>query len=297
MSLPKLDARLCFLATVLVLASSCQRGPGDFHEVKRIHEKVTKAELEQFFRIIDALPDKKLPELPPVLRPLPNWNPERTLPVSELANEEKKALESAWKVDSLTRVLKRNKDLQRALQSEQMTLKQFIGLTLAIGAACSRSQLRANQNLNDVIARGREVLDETPQIQKDDRNFAQLSREARFTVLRRAGWLTRIDRANRLKDVPPENIALVRAHAKQLDKILPKQFLENPLDTVADLLEERGMPFEELDSSGRDDKISWGPEDNPIIGTDKPDVVANRPNSAIGRSPVSTGKTTSPPTP
>jgi len=263
---------LSFLtALVLLVPSGCQRSPVQFREVKRIHEKVTEAEMQQFLRIVDSLPGKELPELPPVYRPLPNWRSERTLPVNELVNEEKKLLDEAWDVETLTRKLKRNRPLRRVLRREQLTLKQFAGLFLTIAAARSRSQLRDDQDLDQILSRGRSEIAE---LQKDDRPFSQLSREARFAVLRRAGWLTRVDRANRLKDVPPENVALVKKHAEQLDEILPAQFLENPLDSIADLLEERGMPFEELESSGRDDRITWGPEDDPLIGNDPPDAPA-----------------------
>lgn len=253
-----------FLVLALASLAGCSKQSIEFREVKRVHDKVTEAELSRFLRIVDSLPDKKLPDFPPVYRPLPNWAPERTLPVNELAKEEQELLDEAWDVDALARHLKGNRHLERAVRREQLTLEQFVGLMLAIGAARSRSRLRKDQDLQTAIKHGEAV---TAQLEKDNRKFANLSREARYAVLRRAGSITRVHRAALLKEVPPENIALVKSHAERLDKVLPDYFHVNPLDSIADLLEEQGMPFEELPSSGRDAEITWGPDDNPLLGT------------------------------
>jgi hypothetical protein len=252
---------------LLLLAASligCGRPGLEFREVKRVHDKVTEAELKRFLRIVDSLPDKKLPDFPPVYRPLPNWAPARTLPVNELAKEERELLDEAWDVDALARSLKTNRHLEQAVRNEQLTMQQFAGLMLSIGAARSRCFLRKDQDLDAVVKRGREAA---VQLEKDNRKYANLGREARFTVLRRAGWITRVHRATLLKEVPPENVALVKAHAAQLDAVLPEYFRVNPLDAIADLLEERGMPFEEPPGSVRDDELTWGPDDNPLVGT------------------------------
>lgn len=261
--------KLVSLLSILLCLTSCQRATIEYREVKGIHEKVTESELKQFLRIVDSLPDKKLPVLPAVLRPLPSWSSERTLPVNELVNEEKKLLDQSWDVEYLAGQLKRNRALERALNREGMTTEQFVGLTLALGSAVSRSKIREDQDLDDIVKKGRQIV---TQLGKDDRTFAKLSRDASYTALRRAGWLTRMDRAKRLQEVPPENIALVKNHADALAKVLPPYFLENPLDAVTDLLEERGMPFEELPGSGVDSEITWS-RDDAEIGFDEPEKV------------------------
>ena len=253
--------------TILFLLAACLAGCGraelDFREIKRVHDKVTDDELQRFLRIVDSLPEKKLPDFPPVYRPLPNWAPARTLPVNELAKEERELLDEGWDVEALARSLKTDRYLEQAVRNEQLTLKQFAGLLLSLGAARSHSILRKDQDLDAVIKRGR---DAALRLEKDNRKFANLGREVRFTVLRRAGWITRVHRATLLKEVPPENVALVKSHAEQLDAILPEYFRTNPLDDIADLLEERGMPFEEPPGSVRDDELTWGPDDNPLVG-------------------------------
>lgn len=239
----------------------------DYTEFKRIDEKVTESELQQFLRVIDALPDKKLPKIEQVFAPLPSWSPSRTLPVKELANEEKKRLDQRWSVEAISRQLEEDRVLQRALRREKLTVEQFVGLALTLGAALAKSTLRDQQNLDQVIDKARRRI---MQISQDERSFSKLKREAQYSILRQAGSLTRMDRAKRLNEVPPENVALVRRHMEKLKKVFPDYFTQNPLDAVADLLEERGMPFEEMKESGFDAEISWDRE-NAVIGTDDPD--------------------------
>ena len=264
-----MTARSLTIATgVLLLISGCREDVTHYREVKRIHEKVTEKEMQQFLAVVGELPDGKLPELA-VYRPLPNWNPRRTLPVGELVKEEQKLLERGWDVEWHEGQLKRNRHLVRALSKHKLTLQQFIGLTLAIGAAVSRSALRDDQEPEQYVSKGKQNISD---LMKDERTFAKLSREDRFNVHRKAGWLTRSDRATRLLDVPPENIILVRKHSEKLAEIFPQEFRINPLDGIADLLAERGMPFEELDSSGRDADLTWD-RSKAKIKHDDPDPV------------------------
>lgn len=262
-------------SALAALFAGCRPDALQYREFKRVHEKVTQAELEQYLRVVKSLPGGKVPELP-IYRPLPDWDPERTLPVNELLNEERKLLDRGWNVEWLSRELKGNRLLQRALRRENLTTEQFVGLTLAVGAALSRSRLNDDRRLDAVIKRAKETIRE---LERDDRTFAKLSREARYSVLRKAAWLTRMDRASRLKDVPPENLALVAAHEQELKAVFGPEFQIDPLESIADLLEERGMPFEELEASGRDEEITWS-RDNADVGTDKPDAPAREATSA-----------------
>lgn len=239
----------------------------EFTETKRINEKVTEAELQTFLRIVESLPDQQLPDVPPVFAPPPVWNQSRTLPVGELVNEEQNLLAERWTAEWMARHLQRNRPLARALRREEMTLEQFVGFTLAIGAALARNTIRDNQDLDEILKKGHAAVE---RLRRDTRPFSSLRQDGRYYILWQAEWITRIDRVERLKQVPPENIALVRAHREKLEEIFPAEFATNPLDAVVDLLEEKGLPFEELAGSGSDAEIDWE-ADEAIVGTDPPD--------------------------
>jgi hypothetical protein len=259
--------RLCLTCCCFV-AFGCGDETLDYSEVKRIKEKVTESELQSFLRIIEALPEKKLPKFPTVFAPPPDWKTSRTLPVKQLIQEEAKLIDERWNEESLARNMQRKRKLQRLLRRERMTSEQFIGLSLTIGVALSRNTLRDNQNLKAILKKGDKALEP---LRHDDRPFASLTPEETHSVLQQSVWVTRIDRAERLSQVPPENIALVRKHWEKLAKIFPAPFTENPLDAVADLLEERGLPFEELFESGADAEIEWI-DHQALIGHDTPDT-------------------------
>ena len=85
-----------------------------------------------------------------------------------------------------------------------------------------------------------------------------------YYVLKQAVCITKADRVNRLQLVPPENFALVCKYRDVLDSIFSVQVNSNPLDAVADLLEEQGLPFEERSDSGSDEHIVWNPNEAQI---------------------------------
>lgn len=256
---------------VVGFAMGCADSELDFVEYKNIDEKVTDSEFERFLRVVEVLPEKKLPPIPQVLGVTTSWDSRSTLPVSELMNEEQKKLDARWSVEEVARSLEKNRKLAWALRREQMTLKQFAGLSIALGSAMSKWTLTDQQDLTGVISKAREKL----QILRKTygtATFFRLKPDEQFTVVRDADYLGRADCARRLQSVPPENVAIVRKNIEKLRKIFPRYFAENPFDAVADLLEERGMPFEELAASGFDVEITWDPE-KAEVGTDAPDTV------------------------
>lgn len=279
-----------FVLMVLALPPlGCISEDLEFTEVKRLDEKVTEEELATLLRILDSLPEKKLPDMPPVFAPPPVWNQARTLPVHELITEERALIDEHWSVEWLARSLQRNRPLLRALRREEMTPEQFVGLTLTIGVAMSRSTLRDQQDLQEVTRRGKAAINRL-RSSLGPRPFSSLSREASHFVLHQAVWLTRIDRAKQLALVPPENIMMVREHWDDLADRFPEQFTTNPLDAVVDLLEERGMPFEELGDS--DEQIEWDPE-KVIVGHDEPDSEVGVAAPKVAPKAVSDDKTSS----
>ena len=251
-------------ACLVCLLLGCSEMAPEYTEVKRIDEPVTPAELEAFLRIARDLPDGRLPKLPAVFLPPPEWSATRTLPVSELVVEERQRIEERWSVDWLTSHLERSRALDRVLKREQLTTGQFVGLWLTLGAAMSRSTVREDQDLDRLVERGTAVVEGLLQ---DKRPFSEHSQVARHAALSQAVWLTRVARARRLREVPLENLELIRERHSTLAELLPPEFMANPFDSITDPLEEWGIPFEELPESGTDDQLGWDANEA-LIGQD-----------------------------
>lgn len=266
--------------------AGCGSPPLEYTEVKRIDEKLTPSELKTFARIVHRLPRNELVELPRIYLPPPEWDKARTLPIKELVKEEMARLDERWSVDWLARQLQRHRVIDRAIRPEGITREQFVGLTLAIGAALSRAALPEDQRLDRIIEKGERRID---QLREDATPFNSLSLEGMHQILQQALWITRVDRAKRLQMVPPENVELVRQYRELLSPMYPAEFTRNPLSDVVDLLEAYGMPFEELPESGFDGELEWNREDA-LIGTDVPDgerASAGRGTRFVDRHPSS----------
>ncbi len=257
------------LVTVLSMAtvlSGCEDPTLTFTEVKRVSEEVTPGELRTFFEIVEHLPDKTLPSFPDLYLPLPNWNAERTLPISDLVDAEQLSLAERWETQHLVDALPQSRRLDRWLLRKRMTREQFVGLTLAIGAALSRSTVRENQDLAEIMAKGERVVS---RLRSNGEPFNSLSPEAMHNVLHEAAWITRHDRARRLLSIPETNVELALKHSDELVKLFPGELTRNPFDGIADRLDEQGIPFEELPGNDSFDTLSWDPEDA-IVGRDDP---------------------------
>ena len=266
---------------VLVLCAVVVGCAGDepaFTVTKRIDEKVTDVELKAYVRVIRSLPDEKLPDLPLVFAPPPQWNQARTLPVGELVNEEQNLISERWSAEWLARYFEKNRRLARALRRERMSVEQFAGLTLAVGAALARNTLEDDRNLDKVLKKGYTAI---KRLKSNTHPFSSLGREGKHHILRQAAWITRVDRIERLMQVPPENIALVRTHLDMLQPMFPAEFGSDPLAAVADRLEEQGMPFEEMIESGSDAEIEWDPHDV-AVGTDAADEESQKTKATAG---------------
>lgn len=253
------------LVATLVI-SGCDDVRVTYTEVKRVSEELAPAELRAFFEIVDHLPDQKLPPFPDLYLPLPNWNSERTLPISDLVDAEQLALNERWGTRQLVDSLPQSRNLDRWLLRKRMTREQFIGLTLCIGAALSRSTVRENQDLVELLKKGDRVVS---RLRSNTVPFNTLTPEAMHDILHNAAWITRQDRARRLLSVPERNVELVLRHAEDLIPLFPAELTRNPFDDIADRLDEQGIPFEELPGNESFDVLKWDPEQT-IVGRDDP---------------------------
>src|SRR5690606_19445849 len=135
------------------------------------------------------LPEGKLPELQPIYRRPVRWSESRTLPVSELVNEESVQIERPWDTKHLAHEIETNRRLQRTLRRVEMTPEQFMGLILTLGAAMNRSLLPEDYDFDSVIRRGQKVVGG---LKRNRTPFEEYSPDRQFSVTREAIWLYRV---------------------------------------------------------------------------------------------------------
>ncbi len=247
--------RLAVCGWACLWLCGCEPESLSFREVKRIHERITPAEWASFVRIVDRLPDRRIPEFgQPVFPMQPQWRTDRSLPVHELYAEELRRREESWDSALLARAFERNKSLLRELRKEKLTTEQFAGLLLTLGAAACRHDLPEDVDLAALVDRARPVLEE---LAHSPLAFQKLPPESQHAVMQQALWISRKLRAEKLRQVPPENIALVHQHQAWIEDALPEEFRTNPMHEIRDQLEEQGLPFEELPESGFDEDLRW----------------------------------------
>ena len=107
-----ISASRSFLVLALLaalLTAGCGSEAPKFLEPRDIGDKVTEADLDSFLQVVDNLPEKKLPEMPPIFKRPPSWDEQRTLPVNELVREENDELEKLWNDETLIRSLTKDR--------------------------------------------------------------------------------------------------------------------------------------------------------------------------------------------
>lgn len=260
----QIAASVRFLGLLAMLClTGCSEEVVQYPEMKRPDEVLLPEEWQVFVRIVDQLPDSKLTKIRDFQPPLPQWQGARTLPVDELAIEERAGLDQASNPENLATELLKIPGLPKLLQDENLSADQFAGITIALGAAIRRSSLGEEFPLETMIKRGKASVS---QLLQDHRLFASLSIEERHRVLDSAVWLHRVDRAERFRSIPQENTQLAKQNWKWLKSVLPPSFFAPPFADVVDVQEEEGIPFIEAPNSDSDREIDWNPAEA-IVGT------------------------------
>jgi hypothetical protein len=244
------------LTAWLLFAAGCAEQLSGTAAVKPFSEPLTAEEWQKFVSLMDGVGADELSGLQSVFPSPPDWQATRSLPVSDLIAAEQKRLDEHWDPQFLALRFSQKPGLARALRRARLSPEQFAGLALAAAAAAARSRLPENDPPDETLRRGRAVVDG---LRHDQRLFSSLDLEDRYHVLDQALWLHRLDRIDRLRKVPAENVAWAREHADWLTKMLPACFSNHPLADITDLLGEQGLPFIELPESGSDARMEWDP--------------------------------------
>jgi hypothetical protein len=258
--------RIAAVLSLALVLSGCSEPEVVESEPKRADDQLTAAEIESFLSIVDSLADHKLPPMPSVILPAPQWSRNRSLPVNELVKEDEHARIDRASIDWLSAHCAQSRFLKRALRREKMTIEQFVGLYLALGASLYRDNVPADRDLEQILVRGKRAIAE---LKKDHRIFSALPEDQAYFMQEQSGWLAVVDRAARVKPVHPDNLELVRQHRDRLAAVLPKEFTRNPLLGFTTILDDRGVPFQEPLGQESDDLILWS-RDQALVGTDTP---------------------------
>ncbi len=258
---------------IILLMGGCAEEPIPFHEVKHPHERLKVSELNQYLRIVKSLPDKKLPPLPGLFTPVPQWDSNRELSIKGLIKEEKRWLPNRWFSEAVLAKLSNNRALMNALKKENLSIEQFLGLTETIAMAAARTHFEDIDELRVIVRTGKYEL---AQLSHLEDVFSSFPEEEQYEIIRKAAWLSRLDRAQNLLKVPDENTTLLQNHWDVLKPYLPEDALQNPLNDIVDSLLVYGMPFEETPESGFDNKMKWSADDETAyIGRGKSSVLTS----------------------
>ena len=256
--------RAILIPLVLLCCFGCSELESVESEPKRADDRINPAELESFLTIIDSLPDRRLPSLPPVMPNASQWGRSRTLPVNELVKEEERSLAGRISIERFAGHFPQSRFLKRALRREKITIEQFVGLYLALGLSVSRTHVPADRDLDQIVARGKRAIIE---LKKDQRLFSSLPDDEGYFLKEQSGWLAVVDRATHLRQVHHANVDLVQRHRARLEGVLPAEFSQNPFLEFGTILDDRGIPFQEPPGQESDDHISWS-RDQAFVGTD-----------------------------
>lgn len=255
---PGAGGRLSLIAllagALCLLAAGCEQDEIPYTEVKRIDDRLTQVELAAFLSIVKSLPEKALSTLSATYTPRPEWSPNRTLPVNELVIEEKKQLALHNSVKWLAQRIPQSRAFNRALRREQMTIDQFVGLALVIGTTLRHDELSEDQDIDSLLKHGKRIV---AAMERETRVLSSLTEDNAARIVVQAGWIPLVDRLERLKQVQPENLALIRGNRDALKSLFPEDMLKNPLAGLSKVVEHEEMPFEELPESGSDNHLQW----------------------------------------
>ncbi len=242
----------------LPLLAGCGKEEKVFHEVKHPRELLKASEVSQFLKIVNELPDHKLPSLPPLFTQAPEWESDRELTVAGLVREAQKSNGRHWLSDSVVSQLENDRHLQKLLEKHQLSTRQFLGLAESVCISAARTFYPHEEELKSIIREGQSLLS---LLRNQQDVFANLPEEDQFEATHKGVWIARVDRAEDLADVPRENVELIQRHWDVISPFLPAECLQDPLSDIVDTLQVYGMPFEELPGTGLDSELIWTPDD------------------------------------
>ena len=233
-------------------------GHQEHHEhVKELTEEVTPSELEQLLAIIDRLPGGKLPTFDSPMSPPTRWALGQEKSIERIAGEKLDQLEERWTPGYVSQTFVRNPRLRWAMASAEMSPENFSALILSVGVALSKSSVPPETDLGNLLKRAREGAQK---LNEDRRSMATLASDEQYQIVQQSLWIPLLDLMTHYPMVSDGTLQLVKQHRARLEKAFPPEFTENPLPYYDKILNNSGLPFEDLPETGITDLTAWDPE-------------------------------------
>lgn len=217
----------------LISVGGCQDSsppPAATTALKTTAEPLTDAELQRFLRLIERLPEGRVPEFTPAEQPpLDTLLPPKVL-VSEFRSRYRQLSDPTRQGE----VWDASLDLSKSAQQEGWNSAQLAAFIRCLSCAVMKSQLADKHDLNAIEQRCRReisrlvaVLDQDDQIPRSQMNEAFMQRRDQ-KVQRLGRMVALLEFTLQLKPIPQSNLDLVTKYASQITPLLPEATSQDP---------------------------------------------------------------------
>lgn len=198
--------------------------------LKTTAEPLTKAELQRFLRLIERLPEGRVPEFTPTEQP----PLDTLLPPKVLVSEFRARYRQLSDPNRQGEVWDASLDLSKSAQQEGWTSAQLAAFIRCLSCAVMKSQLTEKHDLKAIEQRCRReitrlvaVLEQDDQVPRSQMNEAFMQRRDQ-KVQRLGRMVALLEFTLQLKPIPQSNLELVTQYASQIRPLLPEATTQDP---------------------------------------------------------------------
>lgn len=198
--------------------------------LKTTAEPLTDGELQRFLRLVERLPDGRVPEFTPTEQP----PLDTLLPPKVLVSEFRSRYRQLSDPDRQGEVWDASLDLSKSAQQEGWTSAQLAAFIRCLSCAVMKSQLADKHDLKVIEQRCRReinrlvtVLDQDDQVPRSQMNEAFMQRRDQ-KVQRLGRMVALLEFTLQLKPIPQSNLELVTKYASQIQPLLPEATSQDP---------------------------------------------------------------------
>lgn len=218
----------------LISVGGCQESspppPTTTTSLKTTAERLTDAELQRFLRLIERLPDGRVPEFTPTEQP----PLDTLLPPKVLVSEFRTRYRQLSDPNRQGEVWDASLDLSKSAQQEGWTSAQLAAFIRCLSCAVMKSRLVEKHDLKAIeqrchreITRLVAVLEQDDQVPRSQMNEAFMQRRDQ-KVQRLGRMVALLEFTLQLKPIPQSNLELVTQYASQIRPLLPEATTQDP---------------------------------------------------------------------